>query len=224
MKKTRKCDILYTIFNVEVIIMSKTTWKGGTLLAPVPVVLVSCGTVEKPAALTVAWTGTICSDPPRLYISVRPERNSYDIIKQSGEFCVNMMSSEYARKIDYCGIKSGKHEDKLAKQKLTALPCTQISAPQIAQSKITLECKVCDIIPQGSHDMFLADIVAVNVDDSLISENGKLKIEQAGLLAYAHGSYFALGKKVGSFGFSCKQKREKSVSIKNNKTRKKLKK
>ena len=143
--------------------MSKTTWKGGTLLAPVPVVLVSCGTVEKPAAITIAWTGIINSDPPRIYISVRPERNSYEIIKNSWEFCVNMMPSEFVRKIDYCGIKSGKNEDKLAKQKLTALPCTQISAPQIAQSKISLECKVFDIIPQGSHDMFLADIVAVTL-------------------------------------------------------------
>lgn len=204
--------------------MGKTNWKGGALLAPVPVVLVSCGTVEKPAAITVAWTGIISSDPPRLYISVRPERNSYDIIKNSREFCVNMMPSELVRKIDYCGIKSGRNEDKFSKQKLTALPCSQISAPQIAQSRITLECRVFDIIPQGSHDMFMADIVAVNVDDSLISESGKLKIEQAGLLAYAHGTYFALGKKIGTFGFSCRHKREKSVSVKDTKTRKKLKK
>ncbi len=204
--------------------MSKTTWKGGTLLAPVPVVLVSCGTVEKPAALTVAWTGTISSDPPRLYVSIRPERNSYEIIKNSGEFCVNMMPSETVRKLDYCGIKSGKNEDKLVKQKLTALPCSKISAPQIAQSKISLECKVVDIIPQGSHDMFIADIAAVNVDDSILSEDGKLKIEQAGLIAYAHGSYFTLGRKIGSFGFSCKKKRTKNVSVKDPKTRKKLKK
>lgn len=204
--------------------MGKIVWKGGTLLAPVPAVLVSCGTVEKPAALTIAWTGTISSDPPRLYISVRPERNSYGIIKETGEFCVNMLPSEFTRKLDYCGIKSGKNEDKLAKQKLTAIPCSKISAPQIAQSKISLECKVADIIPQGSHDMFIADIVAVNVEEELVSESGKLKIEQAGLIAYAHGSYFALGKKIGSFGFSCKQKREKSVSVKDPKRRKKLKK
>lgn len=204
--------------------MSKTTWKGGTLLAPVPVVLASCGTIEKPAALTIAWTGTISSDPPRLYVSIRPERNSYEIIKNSGEFCVNMMPSEFVRKLDYCGIKSGKNEDKLTKQKLTAIPCSKISAPQIAQSKISLECKVADIIPQGSHDMFIADIVAVNVDDSILSEEGKLKIEQAGLIAYAHGTYFALGKKIGSFGFSCKQKRGKNVSVKDTKKRKKLKK
>lgn len=195
--------------------MSKITWKGGTLLAPVPAVLVSCGTVEKPAALTIAWTGIISSDPPRMYISVRRERNSYGIIKQSGEFCVNMMPSTTVRSLDYCGIKSGKTEDKLEKRKLTAIPCTQISAPMIAQSKIALECKVFDMQEQGSHDMFLADIVAVNIEEELIDEKGRLMIEQAGLLTYAHGTYFALGKKIGSFGFSTKQKRGKEVNRKN---------
>lgn len=199
--------------------MEKITWKGGTLLSPVPAVLVSCGTVEKPTALTIAWTGIISSDPPRTYISVRPERNSYGIIKDSGEFAVNMLPSTLVRALDYCGIKSGKNEDKLAAKKLIAAPCTQISAPQIEQSRITLECKVFDVIPQGSHDMFLADIVAVNIDKSLLDERGRLKIEQAGLLAYAHGTYFTLGKKVGTFGFSCKQKRTKNVNIKNQKKR-----
>ncbi len=201
--------------------MSKITWKGGTLLAPVPAVLVSCGTVEKPAALTIAWTGIISSDPPRMYISVRRERNSYEIIKQSGEFCVNMMPSATVRSLDYCGIKSGKHEDKLEKRKLTAIPCTKISAPMIAQSKIALECKVFDVLEQGSHDMFLADIVAVNIEEELIDEKGRLMIEQAGLLTYAHGTYFALGKKIGSFGFSTKQKRGKEVNRKNPPKRKK---
>lgn len=195
--------------------MSKVTWKGGTLLAPVPAVLVSCGTVEKPAALTIAWTGIVSSDPPKTYISVRPERNSYEIIKSSGEFCVNMMPSGVVRTLDYCGIKSGRNEDKLAKRKLTALPCSKISAPMIAQSKISLECKVTEILPQGSHDMFLAEIVAVNIDEELIDEKGRLMIEQAGLLTYAHGTYFALGKKIGTFGFSTKQKRGKEVARKN---------
>ncbi|MBD5383702.1 MAG: flavin reductase family protein [Ruminococcaceae bacterium] len=201
--------------------MEKVTWKGGTLLAPVPAVLVSCGSVEKPAALTIAWTGIISSDPPRTYISVRPERNSYALIKESGEFAINMLPSVLVKSLDYCGIKSGKNEDKLAKRKLTAVPCAQISAPQIEQSRITLECKVTDVIPQGSHDMFIADILAVNVDKELLDEKGRLKIEQAGLLAYAHGTYFALGKKIGSFGFSCKQKRVKDVNMKNPKKKKK---
>lgn len=195
--------------------MSKVAWKGGTLLAPVPAVLVSCGTMEKPAALTIAWTGIISSDPPRTYISVRPERNSYEIIKQSGEFCINMMPSSAVRTLDYCGIKSGKNEDKLAKRKLTALPCTKISAPMIAQSRISLECKVTEVLPQGSHDMFLAEILAVNIDEELVDEKGRLMIEQAGLLTYAHGTYFALGKKIGTFGFSTKQKRGKEVARKN---------
>lgn len=204
--------------------MSKITWKGGTLLAPVPAVLVSCGSMEKPAALTIAWTGIISSDPPRLYISVRRERNSYEIIKQSGEFCVNMMPSAAVRSLDYCGIKSGKNEDKLTKRKLTALPCTKISAPMIAQSRISLECKVFEVLEQGSHDMFLADILAVDIDEELIDEKGRLMIEQAGLLAYAHGTYFSLGKKIGSFGFSTKQKRGKEVSRKNPPKKKKDKK
>lgn len=206
------------------ITMSKITWKGGTLLAPVPAVLVSCGSMEKPAALTIAWTGIISSDPPRLYISVRRERNSYGIIKQSGEFCVNMMPSTAVRSLDYCGIKSGKNEDKLTKRKLTALPCTKISAPMIAQSRISLECKVFEVLEQGSHDMFLADILAVDIDEELIDEKGRLMIEQAGLLAYAHGTYFSLGKKIGSFGFSTKQKRGKEVSRKNPPKKKKDKK
>lgn len=202
--------------------MSKISWKGGVMLAPVPAVMVSCGSVEKPTAMTVSWTGVVSSNPPRMYISVRPERNSYEIIKNSGEFAVNMMPSELVRTLDYCGIKSGRNEDKFEKRHMTALSCKKIAAPQIAESKITLECKVCDIIPQGSHDMFIADIVAVNVDESLLDEKGALKIEKAGLLAYAHGSYFALGKKIGSVGFSVKSKRTKQVNIKDNKTKKRL--
>lgn len=201
--------------------MEKVTWKGGTLLSPVPAVLISCGTMEKPTALTIAWTGIISSDPPRLYISVRPERNSYNIIKESGEFVVNMLPSSLVRSLDYCGIKTGKTEDKLAKRKLTPIPSTKISAPQIAQSKISMECKVIDIQPNGSHDMFIADILAVNIDKDLIDEKGRLMIEKAGLLTYAHGTYFSLGKKIGTFGFSCKQKREKQVNIKNPKKKKK---
>lgn len=204
--------------------MGKISWKGGTLLSPVPAVLVSCGTVEKPTALTIAWTGVICSDPPRLYISVRPERNSYGIIKESGEFAVNLMPSELVRAVDYCGIKSGKTENKLDKYRLTALPCGKISAPQIKESRITLECKVFDVIPQGSHDMFLADILAVNIDEDLLDEKGALRIERAGLMTYAHGAYFALGKKIGTFGFSTKQRRGKSVNIKDHKTKKRLRK
>ncbi|MDE7229217.1 MAG: flavin reductase family protein [Oscillospiraceae bacterium] len=203
--------------------MAKITWKGGTLLSPVPAVLVSCGTIEKPTALTVAWTGIINSDPPKTYISVRPERNSYDIIKSTGEFVINMLPSSLVKTLDYCGIKSGKHEDKLEKRKLTALLCEKLSAPLIAQSKISLECKVIEVKPLGSHDMFIADIVSVDIDEDLIDEKGRLMIEQAGLMAYAHGTYFALGKKIGTFGFSCKTKRVKDVHMKNPQKKKKNK-
>lgn len=196
--------------------MEKVQWKGGTLLSPVPAVLVSCGTMEKPAALTVAWTGITCSDPPKTYISVRRERNSYGIIKASGEFVINMMPSSFVRQVDYCGIKSGKTEDKLAKTKLIPQESGLIAAPQIAQSPISMECRVTDIIPLGSHDMFMADILAVNIAKDLLDERGRLRIEQAGLMAYAHGGYFALGKKIGSFGFSVKPKRPKNPKFKKN--------
>ena len=189
--------------------MEKVQWKPGTLLAPVPAVLVSCGTMEKPTALTIAWTGIICSDPAKTYISVRPERNSYNIIKESGEFVINMMPSTLVRSVDYCGIKSGKNEDKLAKMKLVPMQSNTVSAPQISQAPISIECRVIEVIPQGSHDMFIAQIMAVNIDKTLIDEKGKLHIEKAGLMAYAHGTYFALGKKIGSFGFSVKPKRAK---------------
>lgn len=190
--------------------MEKVTWKGGTLLAPVPAVLVTCGTPEKPAGLTVAWTGITCSDPPKTYISVRPSRNSYEIIKQSGEFVINMLPSHMVRQLDYCGIKSSRDEDKLAKMKLVPQECTNVSAPQIAQAVISLECRVSDVIPLGSHDMFLADILSVNIAKDLIDERGRLRIEQAGLLTYAHGTYFALGRKIGTFGYSVKPKRAKN--------------
>lgn len=197
--------------------MEKVQRNGGTLLAPVPAVLVSCGTLEKPAALTVAWTGIINSDPPKTYISVRPSRNSYGIIKESGEFVINMMPSSFVRQVDYCGIKSGRDEDKLAKQRLTPQKCNVISAPQIEQCPISLECKVTDILPQGSHDMFIAEIVSANIAEYLLDEKGRLMIEKAGLMTYAHGTYFALGKKIGSFGFSTKPKRAKNPHYKKKK-------
>lgn len=190
--------------------MEKVTWKGGTLLSPVPAVLVTCGTMEKPAGLTIGWTGITCSEPPKTYISVRPSRNSYGIIKESGEFVINMLPSHMVRQLDYCGIKSSRDEDKLAKMKLVPQPCANVSAPQIAQAVISLECRVSDVIPLGSHDMFLADILSVNIAKDLIDERGRLRIEQAGLLAYAHGTYFALGKKIGTFGYSVKPKRPKN--------------
>lgn len=197
--------------------MSKIQWKGSTLLAPVPAALVSCGTMENPNALTVAWTGITCSDPPMTYISVRPERYSYEIIKNSGEFVINLTTGAMARATDFCGVRSGREMDKLAAAGLTAEPANAVSAPVITQSPLSLECRVRQIIPLGSHDMFLAEIVAVDVEEKLLDEAGKLRLEKAGLMAYSHGEYFAMGKKIGSFGYSVRKKRPKNPNGKKRK-------
>lgn len=186
--------------------MKKQHWPGGAMLAPVPPALVSCGTVEKPNALTVGWTGILNTQPPKTYISVRPERYSYELIKNSGEFVINLPVESIVKAVDYCGCRSGAKEDKLSKCGLTASPCVKVTAPQIDQSPVSLECKVRQIVPLGTHDMFIADIVGVNVADSLVDEKGKLHLAKAGLCAYAHGEYFSLGKKIGDFGFSVRKK------------------
>lgn len=189
--------------------MGRIHWKGATLLAPVPPVLVSCGTVEKPNALTVAWCGILNSTPAKTYISVRPERYSYDIIKESGEFVINLTTADLVRTVDYCGVRSGREVDKFKQCGLTALPSEVVSAPSIAQCPLSLECRVTDIVKLGSHDMFMADILSVTVEDSLIDEEGKLHLARAKLLAYAHGEYFKLGARLGKFGFSVRKKPKK---------------
>lgn len=186
--------------------MSKIQWPGGALVAPVPPALVACGTLQSPNVCTVAWCGVLNSKPPITYISLRPSRYSYDIIKESGEFSLCLPTVSLVRAIDYCGVKSGRDEDKFAACGLTAQPAGQIQAPLIAQSPLALECRVQRIIPLGSHDMFLADIVAVSVEEELVDSDGKLHLDKAGLAAYAHGEYFALGQKLGSFGFSVRKK------------------
>lgn len=190
--------------------MKKIKWNGGTLLAPVPPVMVSCGNMEKANIITVAWTGIINSTPPKTYISVRPSRYSHDIIKKSGEFVINLTPSRLVRSADYCGVYSGKNIDKFSKCKLTKEPAGEVSVPLIGECPVALECKVSDIVSLGTHDMFVADIVAVDVEEDLVDEKGKLHLERAGLTAYAHGDYFALGKKIGSFGFSVKKKQNKN--------------
>ena len=188
--------------------MKKVKWKGGTLLAPVPPVMVSCGDMESSNIITVGWTGIINSDPPKTYISVRPSRHSYGIIKEKGEFVINLTPSRLVRSADYCGVYTGKSVDKFAKCKLTKEEANEVSAPLIAECPISLECKVCEVVPLGTHDMFIADIVAVDVDESLLDKDGKLHLDRARLAAYAHGEYFELGKKIGSFGFSVKKKKK----------------
>lgn len=189
--------------------MAKIKWKAGTLTSPVPPVLVSCKSGDKDNLITVAWTGILCSDPPKTYISLRPERYSYDIIKESGVFAINLPSSHIIRSIDFCGVRSGRDIDKFEECRLTREAASEIDCPLVAESPVSLECRVTDIIKLGSHDMFMADIAAVDVDDRYIDERGKLHMEKCSLAAYAHGSYFALGKKIGSFGYSVKKKRKK---------------
>jgi flavin reductase (DIM6/NTAB) family NADH-FMN oxidoreductase RutF len=189
--------------------MVKTAWKAGTMLAPVPPALVSCGTMKKPNVMTAAWTGIICSEPVLVYVSLRPTRYSHKLIKESGEFVINVPTVALAKAVDLCGVKSGKDVDKFNLVGLTAAPCSEVKAPQVAEAPVSLECKVKDITSLGTHDMFLAEVVAVNVDDTLIDKNGALNLGKAGLLAYAHGFYYGLGKKIGKFGWSVEKKSTK---------------
>ena len=188
--------------------MAKIKWKGGALIAPLPPVMVSCGDMESSNILTVAWTGITNTIPPKTYISVRPSRHSYNIIKNSGEFVLNLTPASLIKAADYCGIYTGAKVDKFAKCNLTKEAASEVACPLIAECPLSIECKVTDIIPLGTHDMFMADIVAVNVDDSLLDKNGKLDLARAGLAAFAHGEYFELGKKIGYFGFSAAKKKK----------------
>jgi len=198
--------------------VSKIKWKGGTLLAPVPPVMVSCGTMENPNIITVAWTGLINTIPPKTYISVRPSRHSYELIKESGEFAINLTPTSLVKQADWCGIHTGRKVDKFARCNLTPDEANEISAPLILECPIALECKVFDIIPMGTHDMFLADIVAVDVAPGLLDKSGRLCIERAHLAAFAHGEYFELGKSLGKFGFSVvKKKKHKNTQKKEEK-------
>lgn len=190
--------------------MSKIKWKGGALLAPLPPVMVTCGNAERANVITIGWTGVLNTKPPKTYISVRRERYSHDIIKNTGEFVINLTTASLVRAADYCGVKSGKDIDKIKKLGLKTENASEVSCLTLADSPVAIECKVTDIIPLGSHDMFMADIIAVDVNENLIDENGKLRLEKAGLAAYAHGDYFALGRKLGHFGFSVKKKRTKT--------------
>jgi len=194
--------------------MGKVVWKGGTLLAPVPPVMVSCGDMEKSNIITIAWTGIINSNPPKTYISVRPQRHSFEIIKEKKEFVINLTPSKLVKEADYCGIYTGAKVDKFEKCKLTKAAASQVECPIIEECPMNFECRVTDIVELGSHHMFIADIVAINVDESLLGDDGKLRLEKAGLAAFAHGEYFELGKKIGSFGFSVKKKNKKTSAKK----------
>ena len=188
--------------------MKKLVWPGSTQLAPVPAVLVGTGgNGFANNLITVAWVGIVCSDPAMLSISVRPERFSYKALVETGEFTVNVPLASQAEIVDWCGVKSGRDVDKFAEQKLTAQAGTQVAAPLVMECPLNLECKVKDIIKLGSHDMFLAEIAAVQVSDDFLTESGRLDLERCGgVLGYAHGHYFNLGECIGHFGFSVRKK------------------
>lgn len=186
--------------------MNKVSWKGGALLAPVPPVMVSCGSMQQPNIITVGWTGITNTIPPKTYISIRPERSSYHLLKETGVFVVNLTTESLVRAADFCGVRSGKDVNKWKETGLTPLAAPETGCPMIAESPLSLECQVTDVIPLGSHDMFLADILSVQVDPRLIDKAGRLCLDRAKLAAYAHGEYFALGEKLGSFGFSVRKK------------------
>ena len=188
--------------------MAKKTLRGGALVCPLPPTMVSCGDMENSNIITIGWTGILNTIPPKTYISVRPTRHSYNIIKEKGEFVINLTPSKLVKEADYCGIYTGKKVDKFEKCKLTKIKGTQVDAPIIDECPVSIECKVTDIIPLGSHDMFMADIVAVNVDESLFDKDDKMHLDKANLVAYAHGEYFELGKKIGKFGFSTNKKKK----------------
>ena len=183
----------------------KQIWNPTTLLGPIPPVLVTCGSMDKPNVLTAAWTGIVNTKPPMCYISLRPERYSAPIIKESGRFVINLPTEELVKSVDFCGVRSGRNTDKFATCRLTAEPSAH-GVPMLAQSPISLECEVEQILPLGSHELYLAKISAVHVEESLLDESGKLHIERAKLLAFAHGGYYALGKRLGTFGYSVRKK------------------
>lgn len=192
----------------------KKTMKPATLLMPLPAVMVSCGSLEKPNIITIAWTGIVNSTPPMTYISVRKSRYSHDLIAESGEFVINLTTEALTFATDYCGVKSGREVDKFTEMKLTPLAAGEVSCPMIAESPINLECKVREVHEYPSHDMFVAEIVAVHVDEELIDEKGRFEMEKAGLMAYVHGQYFGIKKQpLGRFGYAVmKPKTKKKIS------------
>ncbi|MCC8037606.1 MAG: flavin reductase family protein [Bacteroidales bacterium] len=187
----------------------KVDWRPGTMLYPLPAVIVTCGTLEQSNMLTVSWTGTICSDPPMLYISVRPSRHSYPIIKERMEFTVNLTTKAMARATDWVGVRSGAEYDKWKETGLTPEPGVKVACPCIKESPLAIECRVKEIIPLGTHDMFIADVLNVRAEQSLINpETGAFDLGGADLISYIHGGYYSQGEKLGKFGFSVQKKKK----------------
>ncbi|MEI8273877.1 MAG: flavin reductase family protein [Paludibacter sp.] len=188
----------------------KICWKPGTLIYPLPAALISCGsTPEDYNLFTVSWMGTICSNPPMCYISVRKERHSYNIIKESGEFVINLTNEDLAFAADWCGVRSGKDYNKFAEMKLTAVQGEMVKAPIVLESPLCIECKVKEIIELGSHDMFISDVINVQADSQYIDpETDTFKLSDAKLIAYSHGHYYKLGEEIGKFGWTVQKKKK----------------
>ena len=186
---------------------AKEIWKGGNLLYPLPAIMVSCQSPgEKPNIITLAWAGTVCSDPPMVSVSIRPERYSYAIIRETGEFVINLTTEELIYAADFCGVRSGRDLDKFDQMHLTAQPSSALNCPLIAESPVNLECAVKQVLELGSHHMFVAEIKAVDIASGLLDEKGKLDLGKAKLAAYSHGVYYSLGKQLGTFGYSVRKK------------------
>lgn len=189
--------------------MARTYWKPGTIIYPLPAVMVSCGeNPEEYNILTIAWTGTINSDPPMCYISVRPERHSYEIIKRNGEFVINLTTEKLAKATDWCGCRSGKKFNKWKEMSLTPAPSKIVKAPIIEESPVNIECVVKDIVELGTHHMFISNVVSVSVDDTYLNENDAFSFSKANPLVYSHGHYFGMGKAIGKFGWSVEKKKK----------------
>lgn len=196
--------------------MSKIKWPGSVLLAPIPPVLVTCGENDTANILTIGWTGVLNTKPPMTYISLRPSRLSYEIITATREFTINLSTVNLVKAVDYCGVKSGRDVNKFEKMNLKCVPGESVKCPMLSESPLSLECRVKEIIPLGTHDLFMAEILTVNVETELLDTNGKLHLDQANLLAYVHGEYFGLGEKYGSFGYSVRKKKKKKNVKKTN--------
>lgn len=189
--------------------MSKIEWKPGTMIYPLPAVMVTCGDMENSNIITIGWTGIVNTNPAMTYISVRKERFSHSIIKENMEFVINLTTKDLVRATDYCGVKSGRDIDKFKETGLTKEKANHVKCPLIKESPVNIECKVVEIKELGSHDMFLAKILAVNIDDKYLDENETFDMQKCGLMAYSHGKYYELGKQIGKFGYSVAKKKKK---------------
>ncbi|MCC8104905.1 MAG: flavin reductase family protein [Clostridiales bacterium] len=198
--------------------MSRQNWKPGNMLYPLPAVMVSCAAAkERPNIITVAWAGTVCTNPAMVSISIRPERYSYSIIRDTGEFVINLTTKKLVRAADYCGVRSGRDVDKFKEAHLTAIPAVHVGAPLIAESPVNIECRVREVLELGSHHMFLSEVLGVDVDDRYLDDKGKLRLNDAELMVYSHGTYYELGKALGTFGYSVRRKEKNNTAARGRK-------